>query len=110
MGEKGLNFRCAHLGGMAHVMEGDLAFDPVDVGLLGTDGVVFEADGVAYTSTKLSAGLVEQFLRSWFHRFPPVGFDFFRRLLYNFSRDHTFQKRAWMGLLYRRLPQMQLWK
>jgi hypothetical protein len=40
-------------------MEGDMAFDAVDVGLLGTDGVVFEADGVAYTLTKLSAGLVE---------------------------------------------------
>ena len=40
VGEKGLNFRCAHLGGMAHVMEGDIAFDPVDVGLLDTDGAV----------------------------------------------------------------------
>jgi hypothetical protein len=34
--------------------------------------------------------LVEQFLRSWFYRFSPVGFDFFQRLLYNFSPDHTF--------------------
>ena len=34
VGEKGLNFRCAHLGGMAHVMEGDIVSDPVDVGLL----------------------------------------------------------------------------
>ena len=34
VGEKGLNFRCARIGGMAHAMEGDMAFDPVDVGLL----------------------------------------------------------------------------
>ena len=40
VGEKGLHFRCAHLGRMAHVMEVDVAFDPVDVGLLGTDGAV----------------------------------------------------------------------
>ena len=40
--------------------------------LAGADGVVFEADDVA--------NLVEQFLGSWFHRFPPVGFDLLRIL------------------------------
>jgi hypothetical protein len=34
VGDKGLNFRCAHIGGMAHAMEGDMAFDPTNVGLL----------------------------------------------------------------------------
>jgi hypothetical protein len=31
-------------------------------------------------------------------------------LIYNlFTRqDHTFQKGTWMGLIYRKLPQMQL--
>ena len=58
--------------------------DPADVSLLGTDGVVFEADGVA--------NLVEQFLGSCFHRFPPLGFDFFRRSLYNLSRSHLPEK------------------
>ena len=35
--------------------------------------------------------------------FSPVGFDLFRYLLYNFStrQGHTFQKMAWMGILYR---------
>jgi hypothetical protein len=34
----------------------------------------------------------------------------FRYLIYNlFTRqDHTFQKGTWMGLIYRKLPQMQL--
>jgi hypothetical protein len=59
VGEKGLHFQCAHLGRMAHVMEVDVAFDPVEVGLLGADGVVSQADGVANTFDKLSAGLVE---------------------------------------------------
>ena len=70
----------------------DVAFDPADVGLLGANGIVFEADGVANTSTKLSAGLVEQFLESCFHRFPPLGFDFLRRSLYNLSRSHLPEK------------------
>jgi hypothetical protein len=47
VGEKGPNFRHAHLGRMAHVTKVDVAFDPVDVGLLGADGVVPEADGIA---------------------------------------------------------------
>ena len=31
----------AHLGRMAHVLVADVALDPVDVGLLSTDGAVF---------------------------------------------------------------------
>ena len=77
---------------MANIVKENVAFDPVGVGLLGTDGVVFEADGVANTSTKLSAGLVEQFLGSCFHRFPPLGFDFVRRSLYNFPGSHLPEK------------------
>ena len=32
-------------------MKEDVAFDPADVGLLGANGIVFEADGVTDTST-----------------------------------------------------------
>ena len=92
MGQERSHFGSAHFGRLADIVKEDVAFDPVDVGLLGTDGVVFEADGVANTSTKLSAGLVEQFLGSCFHRFPPLGFDFFRRSLYNLSRSHLPEK------------------
>ncbi len=97
---------------------------PVDVGLLGTDGVGLaptgsvctvlrqhgrrmaslrqalgvssaERSGLARTRSAsprrelgrtLSAGLVEQFLGSCFHRFPPLRFDFNRRLPYNISQ------------------------
>jgi hypothetical protein len=55
-------------------------------------GIVFEADGVANTLGKLSAGLVEQFLGSCFHRFPPLGFDFNRRLPYNIPQIIFFRK------------------
>jgi len=37
--------------------EKDVAFDPVDVGLLRADGIVFEANGVTDS--------IEQFLGSW---------------------------------------------
>ena len=61
--------------GVADLVDVHVALDPVDIGFSGADGAVFEANGVA--------NLVEQFLGSWFHRFPPVGFDFFRILFYN---------------------------
>jgi hypothetical protein len=56
VGEKIPNFRCANLGRMGHVMEVDVAFDPVDVGLLGATGVMLWADGIT--------NLVEQLLEA----------------------------------------------
>ena len=47
VGEKGFDFGGAHVVGMALVMEQDETCDPADVGLLGADGVVLEAQGVA---------------------------------------------------------------
>ena len=51
---------------VAHVSERDVAFDPADVGVLGADGVVLEADGLA--------GLTQQSLRALFRHelFPLV--------------------------------------
>ena len=46
VGQEGLDLRGAHLLGVALVVEEDEAFDPVDVGLFGADGVVLEADGL----------------------------------------------------------------
>lgn len=45
--QKCLHLGGAHFGRVAQVVELDGAFDPVDVGLFGADGVMFEADGVA---------------------------------------------------------------
>ena len=53
--------------------------DPVDVGLFGADGVVFEPDRVAHP--------IEQLSWSRFHRcFPPIRLVFLRFLLYNAFR------------------------
>jgi hypothetical protein len=43
---------------MAHAVEKDVAFDPVDVGLLGADRVMLEVDGVANLIQKFSGGVV----------------------------------------------------
>jgi len=51
VGQEGLDFRRAHFGGVAFVVEKDEAADPVHVRVFGTDRVVFEADGVSDTST-----------------------------------------------------------
>ena len=59
MGEEGFHLCGAHVLGVALVVEKDVAFDPVDVGLLGADGVVLQADDVA--------NLIEQFLGTLFH-------------------------------------------
>jgi hypothetical protein len=32
---------------MAFIVEEDVAFDPANIGLLGADGIVFEADSLA---------------------------------------------------------------
>jgi hypothetical protein len=45
MGEERFHFGGAHLGGMAPVVEQDVAPDPVDVGLLSANRIVFEAQG-----------------------------------------------------------------
>ena len=67
MGQERFYFGGPHFGRVTYVVEVDVALDPVDVGLLGADGVVLEADGVTDTSTELSAGLVEEFLGVLFH-------------------------------------------
>jgi hypothetical protein len=48
VGEKGGDFRDAHLGWMALSVEQDKALDPVGVGVFDPDGIVFETDGVAH--------------------------------------------------------------
>lgn len=45
VGDEGLDFGGAHVFGVAFVVEEDVAFDPVFVGLFGAVGVVFGADG-----------------------------------------------------------------
>ena len=62
MGEKRLNLRAAHLLGVALAVVQDEAAHPIDVGFLGAKRVVLRADRVAHTSTKLSAGLIQQLL------------------------------------------------
>jgi len=56
----------AHLVGVALVAEEDKAADPVDVGLFGADGIVFDSDGITDTLTssaqRLSTSLIEQYL------------------------------------------------
>ncbi|GAF79696.1 unnamed protein product [marine sediment metagenome] len=43
MGEKCLNFMCAHLLGVALRVEDNVTFDPGNVGVLSPDGIVLEA-------------------------------------------------------------------
>lgn len=60
VGDEGLDFGGAHVFGVVFVVEEDVAFDPVFVGLFGAVGVVFETDGVG--------DLVEEFAgRLWLH-------------------------------------------
>ena len=77
VGQEGFDLSSAHLIRVPEVVEKYVAFNQVDVALLGMGRVVFEANGVATTSTKLNAGLVEQFLGSCFPRSPQLGFDFY---------------------------------
>ena len=53
MSQERFYFGSAHFGRMADIVKEDVAFDPADVGLLGANGIVFEADGVTDTSTTL---------------------------------------------------------
>ena len=104
MGEKGLDFRCAHFGRVAHVVEVDVALDPMGVGFFRADGVVFEADGIAHTSAQLSTGPVEQFFVGCFHhvlRWYGLTFCEFHSII-GLSGDHTdsaIHKMAAAGLL-----------
>jgi len=43
MSEKFLNFMCAHLLGVALIMEENVTFDPGNVGVFSPDGIEFEA-------------------------------------------------------------------
>ena len=52
-GEKGLDLGRVQLARMAQLVKADVAFDPVDVGGFGADGIALEADGVAYLVEKL---------------------------------------------------------
>ena len=67
VGEKGFYLRCGHIlgvtdGALLCSVKEDKALDPIHVGMFGVNGIVFFAQDGADTSTKLSAGLVEQFL------------------------------------------------
>jgi len=61
VGKEGSDFGGAHLCRVAFVMEEDVAFGPIQVGFFGAVGVMFEANDIAHTFDKLSAGLVEYF-------------------------------------------------
>jgi hypothetical protein len=55
--EEGFDFRCSHILGVAFVVEEDVAFDSVDVGLFGAVGIMLAAQGMAH--------LVQQFWGRW---------------------------------------------
>ena len=52
-----LHFGDAHFLGMTFVVEEDVVFDPVDVGVFGAGGVMFDAKCIAI--------LVEEFFPLW---------------------------------------------
>jgi hypothetical protein len=54
VGQEGFDLGSAHLGRMADVVEVDVAFDPVDVGLFGADGIMFDPDGVTGSNRAVS--------------------------------------------------------
>jgi len=62
VGNVGLNFFGAHILWMALLVEEDVAFDPIHIGLFGTIRVMFCADGFA--------DLVEQFFGFGVHFLP----------------------------------------
>lgn len=47
VGQESLNFRAAHLFGVAFVMEEDVTFDPVEISGFGMERVMFEPEGFA---------------------------------------------------------------
>jgi len=59
MGEEGFDLGGAHVGGVLFAMKEDEALDPVDVGLFGAEGVVFEAEFVPH--------LIQEFYRWCVH-------------------------------------------
>jgi hypothetical protein len=46
MGQEPLDFRSSHVPGVLFVMKQNIPSDPVAVGLLGTNGIVFPPDGI----------------------------------------------------------------
>jgi len=62
MGEKGFDFRRAHVARMTLVVEENETFDPIDVGFFGADGVVLESDGVSYLVEYLLWGMAHVIL------------------------------------------------
>ena len=56
VGDESLYFLCAHVFGVALVVEENVAPDPVYVRFLGAGGIMFDADGVA--------DLIEEFFPS----------------------------------------------
>ncbi len=65
MGQKGFDFGGTHLGRVPDVVEKDIAFDPVDVGLFGADGVMFEADGITHPIEQFFASRFRCFSSDW---------------------------------------------
>lgn len=47
MGEECSDFRDAHFFGMTFIVEEDEVFCPLNVGIFGTGGVAFDAEGIA---------------------------------------------------------------
>jgi hypothetical protein len=64
MGQEGLHLASAHLPGMSLAVEEDEATNPIDIGLLGADGVVQQPE--------LLPDLVEEFHRSLRRAFQEV--------------------------------------
>ena len=67
VGEERLDLRAAHIFGVALAVEQDEAPDPIDVGLLGADGVVLDANRVAHLIEQL---LFRRFFRGFGHDSP----------------------------------------
>jgi len=53
IGEESGYFGFAHIGGVPLVVEYDVAVDPIDIGVLGADGIVADADFLAYAIEQL---------------------------------------------------------
>ncbi len=77
-------------------MEQDIASDPTHVGALGTDGIVFEADGVTSAGSVQARTRSSSFLEVGSIAVSLVQVDFSWILLYNVFiwQPGTFRKRA----------------
>ena len=101
VGEEGFDLGAAHFPRMAFVVEEDVAFDPVNIGLLGADGVVFAPDGLT--------DLVKELLGAFLHYASRIAVDSERLVLYNFYKGcpRSFRKMSCMGILYGKIPDSQ---